>query len=50
VKKGKMFLNDAGRLAGLFQQDKSVISRHIKNLIGEGALGRDATVAKFATA
>ena len=37
------------QLAELFQRDKSVISRHIKNLFDEGELVRDATVAKFAT-
>jgi len=37
------------QLAELFQRDKSVISRHIKNLFEEGELVRDATVAKFAT-
>ena len=37
------------QLAELFQRDKSVISRHIKNLFEEGELMREATVAKFAT-
>jgi hypothetical protein len=37
------------QLAELFQRDKSVISRHIKNLFDEGELMREATVAKFAT-
>lgn len=37
------------QLAELFQRDKSVISRHIKNLFEEGELASDATVAKFAT-
>lgn len=37
------------QLAELFQRDKSVISRHIKNLFEEGELESDSTVAKFAT-
>jgi hypothetical protein len=37
------------QLAELFQRDKSVISRHISNIYGEGELQRNATVAKFAT-
>ena len=38
-----------GQLAELFQRDKSVISRHIKNVFDEGELSRGATVAEFAT-
>ncbi len=37
------------QLAELFQRDKSVISRHIKNLFEEGELVRETTVAKSAT-
>ncbi len=37
------------QLAELFQRDKSVISRHIKNLFAEGELVRRAVVANFAT-
>ena len=37
------------RLAELFQRDKSVISRHIKNIFDEGELIRESVVAKFAT-
>ena len=37
------------QLADLFQRDKSVISRHIKNLFDEGELVREAVVAEFAT-
>ena len=37
------------QLAELFQRDKSVISRHIKNIFDEGELAHEATVAKFAT-
>ena len=36
-------------LTDLFQRDKSVISRHIRNIFKEGELDREATVAKFAT-
>jgi len=38
-----------GQLTELFQRDKSVISRHIKNVFEEGELSRGATVAEFAT-
>lgn len=37
------------QIADLFQRDKSVISRHISNVFGEGELIREATVAKSAT-
>lgn len=37
------------QMAELFQRDKSVISRHIKNVFGEGELSPAATVARFAT-
>ncbi len=37
------------QLAELFQRDKSVISRHIKNVFEEGELLPEATVADFAT-
>jgi hypothetical protein len=38
------------QLADLFQRDKSVISKHIKNVFEEGELNReDSTVANFAT-
>jgi len=37
------------QLAELFQRDKSVISRHIKNIFDEGELVRESVVAKFAT-
>lgn len=37
------------QLAELFQRDKSVISRHIKNVFDEGELSPEATVAKSAT-
>lgn len=37
------------QMAELFQRDKSVISRHIKNIYGTEELYREATVAFFAT-
>jgi hypothetical protein len=37
------------QLVVLFQRDKSVISRHIKNIFDEGELKRVSTVAFFAT-
>ncbi len=33
----------------LFQRDKSVISRHIKNIFAEGELDENSVVANFAT-
>lgn len=38
-----------GQMAELFQRDKSVISRHIKNVFEEGELNPEGTVAKSAT-
>ena len=38
-----------GQMTELFQRDKSVISRHIKNVFEEGELSPEATVAKSAT-
>ena len=37
------------QLSALFERDKSVISRHLKNVFNEGELEYDSTVAKFAT-
>ena len=37
------------QLADLFQRDKSVISKHIKNIFEEGELQADSVVANFAT-
>ena len=37
------------QMAELFQRDKSVISRHIRNIFSEGELVRDSVVAKNAT-
>jgi hypothetical protein len=38
-----------GQMAELFQRDKSVISRHVKNVFDEGELDRAAVVAESAT-
>lgn len=38
-----------GQTSELFQRDKSVISRHVKNVFDEGELSPKATVAKSAT-
>jgi hypothetical protein len=37
------------QMASLFLRDKSVISRHLRNVLKEKELLRDSTVAKFAT-
>ena len=37
------------QLAELFQRDKSVVSRHIKNIFDEGELVKESVVANFAT-
>ena len=37
------------QIADLFQRDKSVISRHIKNIFEEGELKPESVVANFAT-
>ena len=37
------------QLAELFQRDKSVISRHIKNIFYQSELARESVDAKFAT-
>ena len=36
-------------MSNLFQRDKSVISRHIRNTFAEGELVRDSVIANFAT-
>lgn len=38
-----------GQMAELFQRDKSVISRHIRNIFTEGELDEQSVVANFAT-
>ncbi len=37
------------QMAALFQRDKSVVSRHVKNVFDEGELDRSAVVARHAT-
>ena len=37
------------QLSVLFERNKSTISRHLKNIFGEGELERDSVVAKIAT-
>lgn len=37
------------RMAELFQRNKSTISRHIKNVLEDGELQEEATIANFAT-
>ena len=37
------------QMAELFQRDKSMISRHIKNIFSEGEVVRESVVANFAT-
>jgi len=37
------------QIAELFERDKSVISRHIKNVYNDAELEKSATVAKYAT-
>jgi len=37
------------QMVELFKRDKSVISRHISNIIKTGELSKEATVAKYAT-
>ena len=37
------------QISNLFEKDKSVISRHIRNVYQEGELVKEATVAKNAT-
>lgn len=37
------------QMADLFQRDKSVISRHIRNIFDDGELSEDSVVAKYAT-
>ena len=37
------------QMVDLFQRDKSVISRHLRNIFKSGELDRQSVVAKFAT-
>jgi len=47
--RGDTCWSSLNQLAELFQRDKSVISRHIKNIFDEGESVRESVVAKFAT-
>ena len=47
--KGETVWLSLNQMADLFQRDKSVISKHIRNVFDEGELGSDSTVAKIAT-
>jgi hypothetical protein len=47
--KGETVWLSLNQMADLFQRDKSVISKHIRNVFEEGELTPDSTVAKFAT-
>ena len=47
--KGETVWLSLNQMAALFQRDKSVISRHIRNIFAEGELSPDSTVAKYAT-
>lgn len=37
------------QLADLFERDKSVVSRHLRNVFEEKELGKEAVVAKYAS-
>ena len=37
------------QMADLFQRDKSVVSRHLRNIFKSGELARKSVVAKYAT-
>jgi len=47
--KGETLWLNLNQMAGLFERDKSVISRHLRNIYKTGELSRKATVAFFAT-
>lgn len=51
---GKKFLRETiwatlDQIAAVFGRDKSVISRHLRNIFKDGELRRDSVVAKNAT-
>ncbi|CAO5682980.1 MAG: hypothetical protein HEEMFOPI_01846 [Holosporales bacterium] len=48
IEKETLWLN-LNQIAELFERDKSVISKHLKNIFKEGELEEISTVAKFAT-
>ncbi|MFO7740124.1 MAG: virulence protein RhuM/Fic/DOC family protein [Desulfatiglandaceae bacterium] len=47
--KGETLWLNLTQMAGLFERDKSVISRHLRNIYKTGELNREVTVAFFAT-
>jgi len=46
---GETFWLNLNQISKLFEKDKSVISRHLKNIFNNGELGRSSVVAKNAT-
>lgn len=46
---GDTFWLNLNQISNLFEKDKSVISRHLKNIFTTGELIRDSVVAKNAT-
>ncbi len=48
LEKDTVWLN-LNQMSELFERDKSVISRHIRNIFKEGELEKNSTVAKIAT-
>jgi len=48
LKEETIWLN-LNQISLLFEKDKSVISKHIKNIFDTGELDRNSTVAKFST-
>ena len=46
---GDTFWLNLNQISSLFEKDKSVISRHLKNVFTSGELIRDSVVAKNAT-
>lgn len=46
---GETFWLTLNQIAQLFERDKSVISRHLRNIFKDGELDPEATVAKNAT-
>lgn len=46
---GETFWLSLNQIAALFDRDKSVISRHLRNIFTEGELERTSVVAKNAT-
>ena len=47
--KGETLWLNLNQMAGLFERDKSVISRHLRNVFKSAELERNAVVAFFAT-